>query len=67
MTTQIYVLTWSQDENGSVVRFNGPFDNIPEACNWGRDWQARNDDSPCWQTLQDPIKIYPPRCYIRNL
>jgi hypothetical protein len=32
----------------------GPFPSEADAVAYGRDWQARNGDNPCWQTLHVP-------------
>jgi hypothetical protein len=50
-----YVLTWLSGpvvgDGPGDVSLAGPFETVRAALAWGKGWQARHGDNPCWQRV----------------
>ena len=51
MVSKHYVLTWRSDINPGSIKIVGPFLSPLTASTWGKRWQRKNNDNPCWQVI----------------
>jgi hypothetical protein len=54
-----YVVCTRSDVKPGNVQIVGPFPTEVAAARWGKLWQVRHNDNPCWQTVTLPDGFVP--------